>query len=260
MITNFNNDRKKDDRKILALLCLIIIIVVWFVAPPRNKMAQICFWGKNTQYWFAQRFDSNVANEWVFHRNNAIYLARMDNPKGAMKEMHKAFVTMPSYVSDEKLSKLYKDSATLKIYYKDYKGALDDYTRVKTKLDLTDRLKLALLYKMNGNNKYALSYCNSILDIDPTAYAGYACVADVYDSVGRPDASVKIYDLLVDRVPNRSQYYKDRAMYRQKSGDEEGYKQDIEKANSLSSVGEYNTSLIANTISPRKLTLQIIKS
>lgn len=261
MITNFNSDRKKDDIKLLSMLIIGIVFVIWLIAPPRNKFMQICYFFKNMQYHFAKTFNSDVATEWIFHRNNAVYLAKMDKEKNAMREMDKAFVTLPEYVSEEKLSMLYKDRAALKIYYKDYKGALDDYVRVKTKLDLTDTFKVALLYKMNGNKKYALSYCNSILDVDPSAYAGYACMADVYNSAGRPDAAVRVYDLLIDRVPNRAVYYADRAKYKQLLGDMEGYGKDITKARQISpGFDDSKTSIIDDTISPRKLTLQIIKS
>lgn len=262
MITNFNSDKKKkDDIKLLLLVCMIIVVVVWLIAPPRNKFMQLCYVCKNAQYLIEKTFNPNVANEWVLHRNNAVYQALMDNKLEAMKEMDRAFVTMPSYVSETKLSALYKDRATLKIFYKDYKGALDDYARVKTKLDLTDRLKVALLYKMNGNRKYALSYCNSILDVDPTAYAGYACIADIYSSAGRPDTAVKVYDLLIDRAPNKAVYYVDRAKYKQESGDIEGYGHDLNKAKQIAPGMEVSpSSIIEDTISPRKLTLQIVKS
>lgn len=261
MITNFNSNKKKDDAKILVGLFLFVLFVVWLNIPPKNKYAMLCYVSNNAQYFIAKMIDSSAVNEWVLHRNNAIYLALMGNKKDSLREMDRAFVTMPSYISENRLSSLYKDRAMLKIYYKDYKGALNDYTMVDSRLELMDRFKIALLYKLNGNNKYALSYCNSIIDTDPSAYAGYACVADVYGSAGQPEASIRIYDLLIDRFPNRAVYYVDRAKYKQKIGDMEGYGQDLSKAKQIApGVNVNRTSIIEDTMSPRKLTLQIIKS
>ena len=258
MITNFNTNKRKDDIKLLTMLIVVFLFVVWLCTPPGNKFMQICFWGNNTQFFIAKLTNPDSVTEWVFHRNNAVYLARMEDKRSALREMDKAVQTMPSYASERELSKLYKDRAQLRLFYNDYKGALDDYLRVTTGLDLTDKFKIALLYKMNGNNKYALSFCNEILDVDSTAYAGYACVADVYDGVGRPDVAVKVYDLLIDRVSNRAKYYADRAMYKQKCGDVDGYNADMNKAKELLPTIDTKSSIIEETISPKKLTLQIL--
>ncbi len=258
MITNFNSQNRAADIKALKVIIAIFLFVVWLCTPPGNKFMQICFWGNNTQYFVAKMTVPESVDEWIFHRNNAIYLAGMDNKKASMIEMNKALATIPTYASDKQLSDLYKDRAQLRIYFKDYKGALNDYARVSTDLSMTDRLKVAVLYKVNGNNKYALSYCNSILDVDPQAYAGYACIADIYDFVGRPDASVKVYDLLIDRVPNRAKYYADRALFKQKAGDADGYNQDMNKAKELSPSVNTKFTLIEDTLYPKKLTLQAI--
>ena len=123
---------------------------------------------------------------------------------------------------------------------------------------ILDCFKIALLYKQIGNNRYALSYCNRILNIDPNAYIGYACAADIYATAGHYNASVKIYDLLIDKAKNRAQYYADRAAYKKKCGDIEGYKSDLKKAKELSPMLNTDFSIIEDTLNPKQLSLTIM--
>ena len=156
------------------------------------------------------------------------------------------------------MNSLYRDRAMIRLYFKEYKGALEDFLKLP-QLDFNDRLKVAQLYKKIGNNKYALSYCNSILDIDPQAYAGYACIADVYATAGKPHVSVKVYNMLIDRVPNRSKYYLDRAHYKKICGDIEGANIDLEQAEIYStSLRGSNFSIIEDAINPKTLELQTL--
>lgn len=257
MIQNFNVNKKEDDKKILAISILLIFFVVWLCTPPGNKIAQLCFFGSHTQYFIAKFIKRSDIDEWKFHRNNAVYLARMEQQKSSLREMDKAIKTIPAFASDRELNSLYKDRAKLRLYWGDLKGALDDYLRLPT-LDLKDRLTIALLYKSQGKNKYAISYCNSILNTTPTAYAGYACVADVYASVGKFDTSVRIFDLLIDKSPNNPRYYLDRAEYKKLCGDELGANADIDKAKEISPYAESKTTLIHDTLYPKHLDLSII--
>lgn len=255
-INNFNKTSRKDDIKLLSIIIAVFIFIVWLCTPPGNKFAQICFYGNNTRLAIAKLANKAETTEYLFHRNNAIYLSRMDRKKAALQEMDKAVMTFPVYMSDAKLESLYKDRAQLRIFYKEYNGALDDYLRVSS-LNLVDKLRIALLYKEKGLYKYAMSYCNSILDLDYKAYAGYACVADLYAGVGRYDASVKVFDLLIDRAPNKAKYYLDRAGYKQKSGDFEGYDADMKKAKEISPIID-NSNLIDETLNPKALTISIV--
>ena len=258
MITNFNNKNRKDDTKILCLIILGFLFVVWLCTPPGNKFAQICFYGNKTQYFVAKMTKSTEElEEWKFHRNNAIYLTRMERKKSSLTEMDNAIKTLPSYMSEGEVAQLYYDRANLRIFWGEYKGALDDYLKVPTP-GLTDRFKIALLYKKSGKNKLALSYCNSILNTDPQAYIGYACMADVYAGVGRYNTSVKVYDLLIDRAHNRARYYADRALYKKKSGDISGYHADMNKAKELMPNIDEKITIIEDTLKPKKLTIDII--
>ncbi len=258
MITNFNKKNRKDDIKILGIIVFAFFFVIWLCTPPGNKIAQLCFYGNNTQFFIAKLTKpQNELNEWVFYRNNAIYLAQMEQKEASLREMNKAVQAMPSYVADIEVSRLYSERAQLRMYFGEYKLALDDFLRVKDPT-IIDRFKIALLYKNVGNNKFALSYCNSILNTDPSAYIGYACMADVYAGVGRYNTSVKVYDLLIDRIHNRARFYADRAFYKKKCGDTSGYNQDMKKAKELSPLIEEEISIIKETLRPKKLTLEIV--
>lgn len=256
MIKNLKPETKKNDAKILAWVIIGFLFVVWLCTPPGNKFMQVCFWGNNTQFMIAKLQNKDETTAYKFYRNNAIYLAKMDMKKKALAEMDTAIKSLPAYMPDGTLESLYRDSAQLKLFYQDYRGALNDYTKVKN-LEFNDYFKLAMLYKVNGNNKYAVQYCNKIISIDSTAYAGYLCLADVYAGIGRADASVRIFDLLIDRVPNRAKYYADRANYKLIIGDKRGNFEDMEKAKELAPHMNFNTSLVKETLEPKVLTLTV---
>ena len=256
MIKNFDNNTRKSDAKILTWIIIGFIFVIWLCTPPGNKFIQLCFWGNNTQFLIAKLTNNDETTAYKFYRNNAIYLARMNQQKQALKEMDKSIESYPTYMPEKTLQSLYKDRAQLRMFYKNYKGALDDYLKVEN-LDLTDKFKLAMLYKVNGKNKYALSYCNSILSIDANAYSGYLCLADIYANVQRYDASVKIFDLLIDRNPKKGKYYADRAQYKKLMGDVLGYETDISKASRLAPNTNLTSSLVDETLNPKVLNLTI---
>lgn len=254
MIENFNNNNRKDD---IRLLMLIIVGFIWLCTPPGNKFMQLCLWGNNTQFVIAKLTNNYYATEYQFHRKNAIYLAKMNYRKNeSIREMNKAISTAPSYLSSNEIENLYRERAELYLYWKEYKKALDDYLRVSN-LSIVDKLKVGLLYAEAGHYRYGLSYCNEILDVDPNAYAGFACLADIYGRAGRYNTSVRLFDLLIDRVPNKGRYYADRAMYKNKAGDIDGSNKDIEKAKELTPMINLEESIINDTLNPKILNLNI---
>lgn len=246
--------KNEKDKHFLTIL-LLIILGIYLIIPPYDKITQIQYLSNNLQMIFSK----NETEEYIFHRNNAIYLAKMNNEQGAIREMDMSIYTLPSGKSENTLYRLYRDRATIKMFYGDYKGALNDYLRLP-KLGMTDYLTVAMLLKENGKKQLAVSYCNKIINMDLKAYAGYACIADIYASAGKYDASVMIYDLLIDRVSNNSKYYADRAMYKEKAGDFEGAEKDREKAKELSPFVDYTTSITYDAIHPKKFNLPIYKS
>lgn len=258
MITNFNQKNRTNDIKLLCLLIVTLLIVVWFCTTPGSKFAHLCFYGNNTQFFIAKLTKpAEELDEWIFHRNNAIYLTQMERKKMALKEIDLAMKTLPSYVADSEVSKLHSERAQIRMFWGDYKGALNDMMKVKDPT-IPERFRLALLYKKQGNNKYALSYCNSIMNTDPEAYAGYACLADVYAGAGRYGTSVKVYNMLFDRTEPRGRYYADRAFYKKKAGDITGYYDDMKKAKELTPNIENEASIVEETMNPKRLTLSIM--
>lgn len=243
---------KNNPNKTALIIILVVMCVLYLAVPPYDKIAQIGYAFNNIK----MNFCGKENDAYVFHRNNAIYLTRMDNPTAALNEMDKAISTLPTSASSGTLHGLYKDRAAMKIFYGDYKGALNDYLRVPGH-SINDCLTIAMLLKEVGKRRLALSYCNRIIDIDIKAYAGYACIADIYASVEKYEASIAIYDLLIDRSPNKAKYYADRAMYKEKAGDTIGAKEDYKKAENLSPMVDYNSSITYDAIHPKKLTLSI---
>ncbi len=259
MITNFNNKNRKDDIKALLLLIVCFIFVVWLFTPPGNKFAQLALYGNNTQFLIAKLTKSNEElNEWRYHHNNAVYYVRMNNKEKALAEINNAISSFPAYLPESKLLNLYLVRAKMRLYYKDYNGALSDYMQLKS-LSMLDKFRVALLFKQVGNKRYALSYCTEILNIDSTAYIGYACLADIYASAGKYDVAVRVYDLLLDRSKNRAKYYVDRAEYKKLCCDIDGYNADIEKAKSMSSSLDTPFMIINDTLNPKVLHLDVLK-
>lgn len=257
MITNFKTQSKKDDIKILIIIVLSFLLVVWFCTPPGNKFLQLCFWGNNTKFFIARLTNNIDSTEYMFHRNNAVYLAKMYKDKtAALREMNKAFETLPSFASDSELKALYRDRAQIRMADADYKGALNDYIN-SGEIQFNDYLRVALLFKVAGNYRMAMSYCNAILDADNTAYAGYACLADLYASIDRYDLAVRVWNLAIDRKPSNAKFYVDRALVKKKMGDLGGYNQDVKKAKEFFPTIEIDSTIIDETLHPKIITLSI---
>lgn len=257
MITRINKRSKVEDIKFYSSVVIVFSIVVWLCTTPGNKFFQLCLWGNNTKYFIEKYINQSDTKEYIFHRNNAIYLAKMYKDKSkAIEEMNLAIKTLPSFASDRELRSLYKERAQIRLLAKDYSGALNDYINSES-ISINDCLTVAMLFKLNGNYREAMSYCNQILDKDNTAYAGYACLADLYDSYGRPDYAVKVWDLAIDRRPSNAKFYVDRAKIKKKLGDIMGYEADIAKAKEYSPIINLEDSIIDEVISPKILTLTI---
>lgn len=259
IISNYNKPSRKDDIRLLSIIIAVFIFVVWLFTPPGNKFMEMCFYGNHVKYFFAKLSGDSTNSEYIFHRNNAIYIAKMykgKNAKKAISEMDEAIKTMPAYVSDTELKTLYKDRAYIKLYVGDYKGALNDFLH-SGNIEFNDNLKVAMLLKENGNYKDALSYCNAILDKDPTAYAGFACVADLYSSLKRYDVAIKVWDLLIDRKKNNPRAYMDRAKLKKAMGDMNGYASDVKLAKEYSPSIDENDSIIYEALHPKILALPI---
>lgn len=260
MITNFKKQTRLDDTKVLIGVFIAFLILVFFLAPPRDKLSQLCFWANNTKFFIAKTLGNSKATEYIFHRNNAIYLAKMyPNKNSAVKEMDKAIKALPKAASDNELRMLYKDRAEIKLFIGDYKGALNDYIN-SDMITFNDSLKVALLFKVAGNYKEALSYCNNMLNKDNSAYAGFACIADIYNTVNRPDVALKVWDLAIDRNKNNPRAYVDRAMLKKSMGDMAGYNSDIKIAKEYSPTIDTEASIIEDALHPKMLTLEIRKS
>lgn len=252
---DYKTYNRQKDIKILSIMIGIFLFIVWLCTPPGNKFAQLCFYGNNTKYFIANIINPEAASAHKFHHNNAVYLVDMKRDKMALRELNKAILALPVYESDKVMYKLYKDRALVNMKLGNYKAALNDYLRCSN-LSIQDRLRIALLFKLTENNKKALEYCNSIVNIDYASYPGFACIADVYANVGKYDTSIRVYDLLIDRTPNKPRYYVERAAYKKITGDIDGYNEDIAKAKEILPNIDTEYSIINDTLHPKSLKLE----
>ena len=257
MITNFQKQSHKDDVKLLVWIVVGFLFIAWFCSPPGNKLLQLCFWGNNTKYFITKLFSDNSSTEYIFHRNNAVYLAKMypDKPT-ALKEMNKAIETLPSFASDAELRNLYKDRAEIRLFLGDHKGALNDFINSDL-ISFSDNLKVAMLFKVAGNYKEAMNYCNAMLNQDPFAYAGFACMAEIYLSVDRPDVALRVWNLALDRNKNNPRAYVDRALVKKAMGDLSGYNTDLKLAREYSPAISEEDSIIEDSLHPKILALSV---
>ncbi len=256
MIKNFGKT-KKNDSKFLILIIVGFLLTAWFCTPPGNKILQVCFWGNNTQLFIAKIFRNDEANEYKFYRNNAIYLAKMySNQKAALKEIDKAIKMYPVYGNDSELKNMYKDRAIIKTKAGDFKGALNDYINSED-IQFNDYLRVAMLFKEVGNYRESISFCNQILSVDSTAYAGYACLSDLYSSIGRYDIALNVWNLAIDRKPNNPRAYADRAKIKKALGDLEGYNTDMDKAKSYAPTMDFDESITYEAIHPKMIMLSV---
>lgn len=249
-----SNKSRKEDLKLLACIIAGFLFVVWLCTPPGNKFAQMCLWGNHTKMFIASIVNPDATTEYVFHRKNAMYLVDMKMYKNALIELDKALGSLPPYAADNALYGLYRDRGRLKMYLGDYKGAVDDFLRIPDP-SMDDALNTALCFKNIGNNKSALTYCNTVVNMDAKSYAGFACIADVYAGVGKYDTAVRVFDLLIDRSPTWPKYYVERANYKKALGDRKGYEADIAKAKELSPVVDEEYSIIKDVLYPKTFKL-----
>ena len=242
---------KKSDIKILIVIVSVFLIIVWLCTPPGNKFAQLSLFGSNTQYFMAKIFNPDIITEYQFHRKNVRYNVDMGNKKAAYREMNLAINSLPKFISDDVLYKLYQDRGNLKLYYGDYKGALDDFLLIKEP-SFEVKFKTAVVMNALGYSKLAINYCNELINADANSYYGFACIADVYATAGKTIVAVKSFDLLIDRVPGKPRYYIERANYKKMLGDTIGYEEDIAKAKSLFNNVDINATLVNETLHPKK--------
>lgn len=256
-IGNFNNQNKTKDAIALSVIVVIVLFVIWMIFSPGDRFAQFSLIGNKIKLCWAKNIQKEDVEEWKFHRNNAICLAKMNNKTGALREMDLAVKTITVSESDYDYYRLYKDRAMVRLYFKDYSGALNDYLRLPN-LSMFDKLKVAMLLKKADNNKEAAKYCNEILNTDMTAYAGYACLANVYANVGKYESSVKIYDLLISRTTKNPVYFLDRAEYKKLAGDFQGYEEDLATAKSITNMVKIDSNLLENAINPKTIDIDLI--
>ena len=124
-------------------------------------------------------------------------------------------------------------------------------------ISFNENLTVAMLFKEAGNYKEAMAYCNNILNTDNTAYAGYACLSELYNSIGRYDVSLRVWDLAIDRKKNNAKAYVDRALVKKQLGDLEGYNADIKKAKEYVPTINIEDSIIDDILNPKLLNLSI---
>ncbi|MCQ2754637.1 MAG: hypothetical protein MJ231_06285 [bacterium] len=253
MLSNSSNKNKKDDLVLLFLLLFAAIFIIWNVTSWGKQLDQIAFVFHKIQHKYMLIVNRDTVEEYKYYRNNAVLFARLKDKTRAYEEIDKAFKTVPHYIKDEVDNSLYRDKAQIETWFGDYKLAISDYARVSDQLSILDKCKMGILFGYIGNKRYAVKFCNDALQQDPNYYLAWACMADVYASVGKYDVAVKLYDYFIDNSQSKSaRYYMDRAYYKEKSGDKLGHDDDVAQAHKLNPMMKEDVTIIADTMRPPK--------
>ena len=243
----------KDDRKFLIGMISALIFMIWMFFPSGNRIIQIGYWINNIAYFVSSHVDNGAVVEYKHYKDNAVYLAKINprHPQKALDEIDKAIAKIPDYASQEEISSLYATRANIKLYYGDKKGAMNDYLLAK-KLNINDDLRLAILLADNKQYKLASEYCKDILFENSEAFSGYACLAYVYESAGRKDTAVTVYNIAIDKKPNNALAYIERANLKKRLNDAKGYEEDVAKAKNLLPKIDTNKSIFHDAVSSKK--------
>ena len=247
-----------EDTKIIVTLIVTLIFFIWIFMPPLNKILQIMSWGNNIYYYFAKTFNASSVQEYIYHKNNAIYLAKM-YPEGSSKalaEINKAIDTAPKYIPKAEMDTLYTDRAKIKLFAGDKKGALSDFMKSE-QIDFVDKLPVAILLAENKRYRSAMNLCNEILEAESNAFSGYACLAEVYNQIGKTGEAINIYDMVLDRKKNVYWAYIERGKLKLKLNDNASAEKDFAKAKEYAPRISKDDSYFAEALSPKYVVLKI---
>ena len=248
----------KNDKKCMYYLIAVVILCIWFLSSPTKRLAELGMTNNTIRFKYAQLTHQKFPEEYVFHRNNAVYLVKMNSPirtKHAILEMDKSISTVPDYVPPQLVQGLYKDRAYIKLYAGDKKGALDDLL-LSGNLNINDNLKAASLLTEKEVYGVARKHCQNILKENDNAISGYICMSYVYEKAGKPQSALKIYNYAIDKKkPNNPKLYVERALLKQRTNDFIGYNEDIAIAKNLSPNIDTKISMMEEVIHPTSINL-----
>ena len=216
---------------------LVTIFMIWLFWPHNNSFIRLSYWSYNLFYNATKVLHIPFSTETMYHRNNAIYLARINknNSEKSLNEIQRAVDLAAAKESTGELEYLYKERAILKLYYGDKDGALEDYEKAVGVInEPMDNMRLAILLTDNHKYKDAVMQCKRILwrGTVPPPF-GYVCLAYVYEKSGSPDAALSVYDWAIDRGRQEAYLYIERANLKKRMGDDEAYIQDINNAKKI---------------------------
>ena len=248
-----------DDKKFLVGLIIPFCFVLWLCSPPGNKFANVGYWINNLTYIASKVTHIGKIPEYKLHRNNAVYLstANPKQPKRAMQEIDKAIEIIPISSTDYEKSDLLSDRAMIKLYYGDRKGALEDFLTAG-EMSINKNLITSILLTEKRQYKMASEYCKNIISENYQAFAGYICMANVYETAGYKDVALRFLDLAIYNKPNSPTAYIERANLKKRMEDLEGAEADYKKAKELSPKDiDKNYSTIEHYSHPNRLLLSI---
>ena len=254
MIGNFNKNNDSGI-KIVAAIMFIVIFVVWLLTPPSDKISQVCSWVNNVCLNYAKMTNSSKA--YIYERNQIVLQAKM-NPKddGVTAKMDKLINANQNKISKSELADLHRDRAEIKLYKGQFEPALQDFL-YQDSLRYTDYLKIALIYNLLGDKEQALSYCNTAVNREPKSIIGFACFSKIYEDMGNYEAAKNLWELAVDRNKSNAEMWVELGRIKKVLGDSNGANTDFAKAQTIKQNVKLNSTLIHDTIYPKKLDLQL---
>ena len=248
---------ERPDTSVIVCAVATFLVIIWLFLPPLNKIEQFKYWGNNIQFACTRMFNNNPAVEYIYHKKNSVYLVKMypDNLSKALEEINKAIKTAPGYVSDNELEGLYHDRARIRLFMRDYKGALDDFMKVKN-IEFLDRLPIALMLAEKKQFSMAMKQCKKILELDGEAFSGYACMAEIYNQAGKKDAAINVYTFVLDKKKNNYWALLERSKIKKSLNDIKGADEDFAKAKEYARRITAEDSYFEEATSPKMIILK----
>ena len=252
-------ERMQENPKSKYGFIIVTLFLLWLFLPNYNGFIKSCYWANNFFYKVSKYMHLNDTPEYIHYRNNAVYLVQVypKNPVPVYKEIDKAIASYTGNTESDSYSMLCRDSAVIKLYYGDKKGALADLMSIK-KRDSNDNFRIAILLTEELKYKEAETYCKMILSRNYKSLSGYVCLANVYEKSGDIATAMRLYNYLAELRPNNEAVFIERSYFKKRTGDEKGAAEDISNAKSIYSHAQIDgISILEKAVNIEKLPLSI---
>lgn len=238
---------------------IVLVFLIWLFFPTKNNFAQLSCWAYNITYKVSKMMNIETPPQYIHVRNNAVYKAKINPKKSrpALEEFDKAFALVSGEDKTREQSILLSDRAVVKIFYGDRAGAIEDLENAEF-LEKDGSFRLSLLLADMGEYDEAGEICKELVTKNNNAILGYVCYAHIYEKKGETESAKRIFNWLANKKPDNALVYTERAFFKKRMNDENGFAEDMKRAKETSpNLLMPKTSMIEDAVYFKHLPLQI---